>query len=138
MKASSVGEEAILNDLKGPSGSSFVPRSSGLTLIILFMVLAVFGWLAIRYRNIKRFEFQMSIFIMVYVLGEILEDYKIPSLSTSLPYVGSQIHIVSAVFLATILWHRLYSVKNSGREMIDKLESVEENGGNLNGANENT
>jgi len=29
-------------------------------------------------------------------------------------------------------------VKNSGREMIDKLESVEENGGNLNGANENT
>jgi hypothetical protein len=111
---------------------------SGLTLIILFMVLAVFGWLAIRYRNIKRFEFQMSIFIMVYVLGEILEDYKIPSLSTSLPYVGSQIHIVSVVFLATILWPRLYSVKNSGREMIDKLDSVEEIGGNLNGANENT
>ncbi len=103
MKASSVGEEAILNDLKGPSGSSFVPRSSGLTLIILFMVLAVFGWLAIRYRSIRRFEFQMSIFIMVYVLGEILEDYKIPSLSTSLPYVGSQIHIVSAVFLATMV-----------------------------------
>ena len=118
--------------------NGFLFSMSGLTLIILFMVLAVFGWLAIRYRSIRRFEFQMSIFIMVYVLGEILEDYKIPSLSTSLPYVGSQIHIVSAVFLATILWLRLYSVKNSGREMIDKLESVEENGDNLNGANENT
>ncbi len=83
--------------------NGFLFSMSGLTLIILFMVLAVFGWLAIRYRSIRRFEFQMSIFIMVYVLGEILEDYKIPSLSTSLPYVGSQIHIVSAVFLATIL-----------------------------------
>jgi energy-coupling factor transporter transmembrane protein EcfT len=114
--------------------NGFLFSMSGLTLIILFMVLAVFGWLAIRYRNIRRFEFQMSIFIMVYVLGEILEDYKIPTL----PYIGSQIHIVSAVFLATIVWLRLYFVKNSGRKMIDKLESVEENGGNLNGANENT
>jgi hypothetical protein len=119
----------IQSDING-----FLFSMSGLTLIILFMVLAVFGWLAIRYRNIRRFEFQMSIFIMVYVLGEILEDYKIPTL----PYIGSQIHIVSAVFLATIVWLRLYFVKNSGRKMIDKLESVEENGGNLNGANENT
>ncbi|HYT01477.1 MAG TPA: hypothetical protein VEL70_01125 [Candidatus Acidoferrum sp.] len=64
--------------------NGFLFSMSGLTLIILFMVLAVFGWLAIRYRSIRRFEFQMSIFIMVYVLGEILEDYKIPSHSTSL------------------------------------------------------
>jgi hypothetical protein len=80
------------------------------------------GWLAVRYKNISSFGFQISIFIMVYILGEILEGYKIPSLSTSIPYIGSEIHIISAVFLCTILWLRLYSVRNSGREMIDKLE----------------
>jgi hypothetical protein len=82
---------------------------AGLTLIILFMTLAIFGWLAIRYRNIRSFEFQISLFIAVYIIGEILEVYKIPALSTSLPYIGSQIHIASAVFLAIILWLRLYS-----------------------------
>jgi hypothetical protein len=101
-------------------------HEGGLTLVILFTSLAIFGWLAMRYRNIRSFEFQMSVFIIVYIVGEILEDYKIPSLSTSLPYLGSQIHIISAVFLAIILWLRLYYVRRSGRKMIDKLEPVEE------------
>jgi len=95
----------------------------GVTLIILFMSLAIFGWLTIRNRNIRSFAFQTTVFIVVYIIGEIIEDYKIPSLF-SLPYIGSQIHIVSAVLLAIILWLRLYSVRKSGR-MIDKLESVE-------------
>src|SRR5919108_1125404 len=104
----------------------------GLTLIILFMTLAIFGWFAIRYRNIRSFEFQISLFIVVYIIGEILEVYEFPSLSTSFPYIGSQIHLAAAVFLATILWLRLYSVRKSGRKTIDKIESIEE--GNVNGA----
>lgn len=102
----------------------------GLTLIILFMSLAIFGWLAIKYRNIRRFEFQISLFIVVYIIGEILEVYEIPSLSTLFHYIGSQIHLTAAVFLAAILWLRLYSVRKSGRKMIDKIESVEEDGAN--------
>jgi hypothetical protein len=102
-----------------------------LTLIILFMSLAIFGWLAIRYRNIRSFEFQISLFIVVYIMGEILEVYEIPSLSTSFPYIGSQIHLTAAVFLAAILWLRLHSVRKSGRKMTDKIESIEE--GNING-----
>lgn len=116
------------------SNINFMSYASGLTLSILFTSLAIFGWLAVRYRNIKSFEFQIFVFITVYIVGEILEDYKIPSLST-MPYIGSQIHIVSAVFLAIILWLRLYSVRKSGRKMIDKLEPVEE--GDVEGANEN-
>src|SRR6266487_6603635 len=91
--------------------------SGGLTLIILFMSLAIFGWLTVRNRNIRRYEFQITVFIIVYIIGELLEDYKIPSLST-LSYIGSQIHIVSALLLAIILWLRLYSMKKSGRKMI--------------------
>ena len=116
--------------------SGFFFSMGGITLIILFMSLAIFGWLTVRNRNIRSFEFQITVFIIVYIIGEIIEDYKIPSLS-SIPYLGSQIHIVSAVLLAIIVWLRLYSVRKSGK-MTDKLESIQEDGGNLNGANENT
>jgi hypothetical protein len=109
------------------SDSGFLFSMSGLTLIILFMSLALFGWLAIRYRNIRSFEFQISIFITAYVVGEIIEDYKMPFLS-AFPYIGSQIHIASAVLLAVILWLRLYSARKGGRSMIDKVEPVEEGG----------
>jgi hypothetical protein len=109
------------------SEGGFLFSMSGLTLILLFMSLAVFGWLAIRYRNIRNFEFQISIFITSYVVGEIMEDYRMPFLS-AFPYIGSQIHIASAVFLAMLLWLRLYSARKGGRSMIDKVEPVEEGG----------
>ena len=95
--------------------SGFLFSMGGITLIILFMSLAIFGWLTVRNRNIRSFEFQITVFILVYIIGEIIEDYKIPSLS-SLPYIGSQIHIASAVLLAIIVWLRLYSVRKSGRD----------------------
>jgi hypothetical protein len=113
--------------------SSSLLSSSGLTtLVILFLSLAIFGWLAVRYRNIRSFEFQISVFIMVYIVGEIIEDYnnKIP-LFSAFPYIGSQIHLVAAVFLSIILWIRLYFVRKSGRKIVDKIESVEE--GNVSG-----
>jgi hypothetical protein len=95
------------------------------------MSFAIFGWLAVRYRNIRSFEFQISIFIMVYIIGEIIEDYnKMPFLS-AFPYIGSQIHLLAAVFLSIILWIRLYSARKSGRKIVDKIEPVEE--GNVGG-----
>ena len=97
--------------------------------------MAIFGWLAIRYRNIKNFEFQIFVFIIIYIIGEILEDYKIPSLSASLPYLGSQLQLIAAAFLAIILWFRLYYVRSSGRKTIDKVEPVGE--GDVENVNEN-
>ena len=117
------------------SSINILSYGSNLTLIILFASLAIFGWLAIRYKNIKNFEFQIFVFIVIYIIGEILEDYKIPSLSTSLPYLGSQLHIIAAAFLVIILWFRLYYVRISGRKTIDKLEPVGE--GDAESANEN-
>jgi hypothetical protein len=97
---------------------------SGFTLAILFVLLAMFGWLSVKYRNFREFQFQIFVFIIIYIIGEILENYKIPSLSVPLPYLGSQIHIMAAAFLALILWLRLYHVRSSGRKTIDKLESI--------------
>ena len=105
---------------------------SGFTLVILFVLLAIFGWLAVKHRNIRNFEFQIFIFIIIYIIGEVIEDYKIPSLSALSPYLGSQIHIVAAAFLAIILWLRLYHVRGSGSKTVDKLESVTEGDGDAN------
>jgi hypothetical protein len=96
---------------------------SGFTLAILFVLLAMFGWLSVKYRNIREFQSQIFVFIIIYIIGEILENYKIPSLSIP-SYLGSQIHIMAAAFLALILWLRLYHVRSSGRKTIDKLESI--------------
>ena len=80
-------------------------------------------------------EFQIFVFIIIYIIGEILENYKIPSLSASLPYLGSQLHLIAAAFLAMILWIRLYYARSSGQRTVDKLELVGE--GDVENANEN-
>ena len=110
--------------------------SSILTIIMLLATIAIFGFLTARYRNIRRFEFQLSIFILLYIIGEIFELYKFPILSTSLPYIGPQFHITAALFLAIMLWLRLYSGRRNEYKMIDKLESVEQD--DLEGTNGNT
>ena len=71
-----------------------------LTIIILLMTLAIFGLITTRYRNIRRFEFQIFIFILLYIIGEIFEVYKFPILSTSLPYIGPQLHITGSAILS--------------------------------------
>lgn len=110
--------------------------SSILTIIMLLATIAIFGFLTARYRNIRRFEFQLSIFILLYIIGEIFEVYKFPILSTSLPYIGPQFHITAALFLAIMLWLRLYSGRRNEYKMIDKFESVEQD--DLEGTNGNT
>ena len=92
---------------------------------MLLVTLAIFGLITARYRNMRRFEFQLSIFILLYIIGEIFEVYKFPDISTSLPYIGQQFHITAAIFLAVMLWLRLYSIRKNGYKMIDKFESIE-------------
>jgi uncharacterized membrane protein YccC len=98
--------------------------SSVLTIIILLITLALFGFITARYRNIRRFEFQISIFILLYIIGEIFEIYKFPTISSVLPYIGPQFHITATLFLAIMLWLRLYSVRRNEHKTIDKFESI--------------
>lgn len=107
--------------------------SSVLTIIMLLITLAIFGLITARYRNIRRFELQISIFILLYIIGEIFEVYKFPTISTSLPYIGPQFHITAALFLAVMLWLRLFSVRKNEYKMIDKFESAEKADDNVNG-----
>jgi len=100
---------------------------------MLLIILAIFGLITARYRNIRRFELQISIFILLYIIGEIFEVYKFPTISTSLPYIGPQFHITAALFLAVMLWLRLFSVRKNEYKMIDKFESAKKADDNVNG-----
>jgi hypothetical protein len=82
--------------------------------------LIIFIWLAIRFKSIKAFQFQISIFIAVYILGEIIENNnRIAVFSLLPPDIGPQIHVGSAIFFTIMVWFRFYYAEKSGKKMIE-------------------
>jgi predicted permease len=110
------------SDITGNS-SDFLDSMSYITLILSIIPLAIFIWLAVRTKNIRAFQFQISIFIAVYILGEIIENNKIATLSVLPQDIGSQIHVVSAIFFTIMVWFRFYYAEKSGRKMIESTSA---------------
>jgi hypothetical protein len=112
----------------------FVPVDGGndsvasvLTIILLFIALSIFIWLAVRARGITTFQFQISIFILIWILGEIigvLQEYQMVLLSPLfnwLPDISLQIHLSSMIFLSVMLWIRFYHLERRQKKLIDDL-----------------
>ena len=97
----------------------FLHSMSDITFILSLIPLVIFIWLAIRSKSIKAFQFQISIFIAVYILGEIIENNRIAIFSTLPPDIGSQIHIGSAIFFTIMVWFRFYYAEKRGKKMIE-------------------
>ncbi len=106
------------SDITG-SNSSFLNSMSYVTLILSLIPLTIFIWLAVKSKNIRAFQFQISIFIAVYIIGEIIENTKIAALSILPPDIGSQIHVGSAIFFTILVWFRFYYADRSGKKMIE-------------------
>ena len=97
---------------------------NSITTLLLLVALGIFVWLAVRSRNIRSFQFQMSIFIIIWILGEItgiLQVNGIPVLSALQGDVGLEIHAISMVFFSMMLWLRFYYSKRSGKKMIEDV-----------------
>ena len=59
---------------------------NSITIILLLGALGIFVWLAARFKNIRSFQFQLSIFIIIWILGDmvgILHDNGIVVFSDS-------------------------------------------------------
>jgi hypothetical protein len=97
----------------------FLHSMSDITFILSLIPLVIFVWLAIRSKSIKAFQFQISIFIAVYILGEILENNRIAIFSTLPPDIGSQIHVGSAIFFTIMVWFRFYYADKRGKKMVE-------------------
>jgi hypothetical protein len=106
------------SDIAG-SNSSFLNSMSYVILILSIIPLAIFIWLAVRSKNIRAFQFQISIFIAIYILGEIIENTRIAAFSILLPDIGPQIHVGSAIFFTIMVWFRFYYAEKSGKKMTE-------------------
>jgi hypothetical protein len=107
------------NNNIGNSTSDFLHSMSDITFILSLIPLIIFVWLAIRSKSIKAFQFQISIFIVVYILGEIIENNRIAIFSVLPPDIGSQIHVGSAIFFTIMIWFRFYYAEKRGKKMIE-------------------
>lgn len=97
---------------------------NSITTLLLLVALGIFVWLAVRSRNIRSFQFQISIFIIIWILGEItgiLQNNGITVLSALQGDVGLEIHVISMVFFSMMLWFRFYHSKRSGTKMIEDV-----------------
>jgi hypothetical protein len=100
---------------------------NSITIILLLGALGIFVWLAARSKNIRSFQFQLSIFIIIWILGDmvsILHDNGIVVFSALQSDVGSGIHVVSMVFLSLMLWLRYYYSERSSKKIIEDLDST--------------
>jgi hypothetical protein len=100
---------------------NLVYSMNDVTLGLLLGSLIIFGWLAYRSKNIKKFQFQISVFIIVWIVGEVIQNKRIASL-IPLPEIGLLIHASSMAFLTVMLWLRLYYSKRKGKTMIEDTE----------------
>jgi hypothetical protein len=95
-----------------------------LTLILLVIALGIFVWLTARSRNIKSFQFQISVFILIWVTAEIIdllgEEGVIELFSTS--DIGMYVHVLAMAMFSAMIWIRFYLSEKSGKRMADALQ----------------
>jgi len=105
----------------------FLIIMSNITLILLLVELGIFVWLAARSKKIRSFQFQMSIFLIIWILGEItgsLQDSGVVIFPVLQGDIGLEIHTVSMVFFSIMLWFRFYYSERSGKKMIEGLDAT--------------
>jgi uncharacterized membrane protein SirB2 len=95
-----------------------------LTLVLLVIALGIFVWLTARSRNIKSFQFQISIFILIWIIGEIVdllgEERVVELFSTS--EIGIYVHVLAMAIFSSMLWIRFYLSEKSGKRIADTLQ----------------
>jgi hypothetical protein len=104
--------------------SNFFITTDEVTLILLLISLGIFLWLALKSKNVKNFQFQISIFIVIWLLGDLVDVLHNNLIFTfsALRDIGLRIHLISMIFFTTMLLLRFYHSKKYGRRIIDDLE----------------
>jgi hypothetical protein len=96
------------------------------TIILLLATLSIFVWLAARSKDIRSFQFQISVFIIIWVLGGVADILQDSGIIVSLPlqgHIGLEIHVASLVFLSIMVWLRFYYSQRSRKKMIEVFDA---------------
>jgi len=115
------------------NSSDFLHSVGDFTSILSLVPLVIFVWLAIRSKNIKSFQHQISVFVAVYIIGGIIENNngRIAMFSTLPPEIGSQIHVIAAIFFTIMIWFRFYYADLRGKKMIEKPDNSNNHADNI-------
>lgn len=99
---------------------------SNITIFLLLVALGIFVGLIMKSLNIRSFQFQMSIFLILWILGEIignLQDSGIVIFPALQGDVGLKVHTVSMFFFSVMLWLRFFYSERSGKKVIEGLDA---------------
>jgi len=105
----------------------FLIIASNITLILLLVALVIFVWLILRSMNVRSFQFQMSIFLIIWILSEIigsLQDSGIIIFPVLQGDIGLEIHTVSMIFFSVMLWLRFIYSETSNKRTIEDLDAA--------------
>jgi len=79
-------------------------------IFLLLISLALFSWSAINAKSLRKFEFQISIFIVIWIVGEIIRFLHEENIFTlfGMHDAGTLLHTIGMVFFSLMLWIRFY------------------------------
>jgi hypothetical protein len=95
------------------------------TMIFLLAALSIFVWLAVRSKDIRSFQFQISIFIIIWLLGGvvyILQDSEI-IVSPLQADIGLELHVLSLIFLSVMIWVRFFYSQRNRKRAIEAFDT---------------
>lgn len=96
----------------------------GLTFVLLIIAMGLFVWLTLRSKGIRSFQFQLSLFIVIWILGEIaglLQGVGAVNLIASVE-TGLYIHVTAMALFAVMLWTRFYLARKAGKTLADSIQ----------------
>lgn len=95
------------------------------TIILLFIGLGIFGAVVFINKNYKSFQFSISIFIIIWIVGEIFQHHVQGDLgSISYEELGMTIHVISMLTFSLIIWIRFYQARRAGKNISESIESI--------------
>jgi hypothetical protein len=89
-------------------------------LALLIAALGIFAIVAARSRNVRSFQFQIAIFIIVWIAGEmadVLQEMGVLNILDD--QFGMEIHLASMAFFSIMIWLRFFYSRARGRKIVD-------------------
>lgn len=94
-----------------------------ITLILLLVAIGIFGFLAVQSKKVKSFQFQISIILIIWITGEIVDisgEMKVVEFA-NFELLASVIHMITMILISTLFWVRFYYSKRRGKKLSDDL-----------------
>lgn len=104
------------------NGLIFLFAIENVTLILTVIPLAIFIWIFTITKRIKSFQFQILIFIILYFIGELIENLQTKNaiFSSTPSDIGPQIHVIAALYFTIIIIIRFFCSTQKGKKINDE------------------